>query len=149
MGRSGSAEPVASMWLMGGCSVYGCWNCGLIPEWRLGGCPACLGISNLGAGSDGTLVADEAMAEKKNWNFEAGVRGRSDMLTLLLLGAAGRPEVQGASSMVAEKGTGVQGLSGMVALPSISRPGGRGGNHSRGGGPICCVGLYDDPGALW
>lgn len=133
---------------MGGCSVYGCEKRGLIPEWRLGGCPGCLGILNLAACSDGTLVAVEAMAEKKNWNVEAGVRGRSDMLTLLLLGAARRPELQGASSMMAENGTGVQGLSGMLVLPSISWPGGRGGNHSRGGGPTCCVGLYDDPGAL-
>lgn len=68
------------------------------------------------------------------------------MVTLWLLGA---PGVQGASSMVAEKGAGVHGLSMMEALPSMSWPGGRGGNHRRGGGPMCSVGLYDSAGAFW
>jgi hypothetical protein len=49
--------------------------------------------------------------------------------------------------MVAERGRGVHGLSGMEVLPSMSWPEGRGRNHRRGGGPMCCVGLYDDAGA--
>jgi hypothetical protein len=152
--RSGRAGAVAKKLRVGGSPEDACVKKGLAPELRVGGCPSFWWKGNV-IGCDDILAVNEVFKVKdanfegrdlEMGDFKGGVQGWSGMLTLLLVGG---PGVQRASSMVADRGTGVHGLSGMWELPSISWPGGRGGNHRRGRGPICCAGLYDNVGAFW